>query len=266
MQYRPIIREDLTTRVARQIRDAILTGEYEPGDRLPPERDFAERLGVDRNTLRSAVQELEQLGLVERRQGSGCRVLDYRETATLDLLKYLVRTPGTDEIDSDVIQSVIDIARIAFGGAVELVVKRGSPADFAALDSALDALVNAVAEKDHRAVDHAERGLVRSLFRAAHSVASELMWNTYEQVHDTALDPTGEVRTSWVTELIDRNGIDVYRDAIDALKRRDATAARSLTDLILGELPRVMGSSDKKRTAKRSKSAPARVNLKNVVR
>ena len=36
---------------------------------------------------------------MQRRQGSGCRVLDFRETGTLDLIKYLVVKPGTDEID-----------------------------------------------------------------------------------------------------------------------------------------------------------------------
>ncbi len=41
------------------------------GTRLPPERTFAERLGVSRSTLRSAIARLELLGLVEVRHGSG---------------------------------------------------------------------------------------------------------------------------------------------------------------------------------------------------
>lgn len=41
------------------------------GTRLPPERAFAERLGVSRSTLRSAIARLELLGLVEVRHGSG---------------------------------------------------------------------------------------------------------------------------------------------------------------------------------------------------
>ncbi len=80
MAYEKVEREDLTTRVARQLRASVLDGTYQPGDRLPPERELALEFGVDRNTLRSAIQELEQLGLVERRQGSGCWVLNYRET------------------------------------------------------------------------------------------------------------------------------------------------------------------------------------------
>lgn len=41
------------------------------GTRLPPERQFSERLGVSRSTLRSAIARLELLGLVEVRHGSG---------------------------------------------------------------------------------------------------------------------------------------------------------------------------------------------------
>lgn len=41
------------------------------GTRLPPERELAERLGVARETLRRALQELQGEGLLERRQGAG---------------------------------------------------------------------------------------------------------------------------------------------------------------------------------------------------
>src|SRR3954452_24874206 len=109
MAYKKVEREDLTTRVARQLRASVLDGTYQPGDRLPPERDLAMQFGVDRNTVRSAIQELEQLGLVERRQGSGCRVLNYRETGTLELLQYLVFKPGTDELDPEIVRSMYEI-------------------------------------------------------------------------------------------------------------------------------------------------------------
>ena len=46
-------------------------GRYRPGDRLPPEHDVAEMLGVSRGTLRTALQRLQDTGEIVRRQGSG---------------------------------------------------------------------------------------------------------------------------------------------------------------------------------------------------
>jgi GntR family transcriptional regulator len=49
--------------------DAVATGKLGPGDRLPPERELADRLGVSRMTLRHALDSLERRGLVVRRVG-----------------------------------------------------------------------------------------------------------------------------------------------------------------------------------------------------
>ncbi len=49
----------------------LAAGRYRSGDRLPPEHEVADMLGVSRGTLRSALQRLEQSGEIVRRQGSG---------------------------------------------------------------------------------------------------------------------------------------------------------------------------------------------------
>jgi GntR family transcriptional repressor for pyruvate dehydrogenase complex len=54
---------------ASQIEQLILKGR--PGDRLPPEREMAGRLGVSRGSVRDAIRRLDTLGMVESRQGVG---------------------------------------------------------------------------------------------------------------------------------------------------------------------------------------------------
>ena len=49
--------------------EAIARGDLQPGSRLPPERDLAERLRVSRMTLRQALDSLERRGLVVRMRG-----------------------------------------------------------------------------------------------------------------------------------------------------------------------------------------------------
>lgn len=60
----------LTEGVAEHIRGMIHRGELGPGDRLPPERELAEELGVARASLRAAIKSLEERGYVVVRRGS----------------------------------------------------------------------------------------------------------------------------------------------------------------------------------------------------
>ena len=52
-------------------KESILSGEYGQGTRLPSENDLVRRFGVSRMTIVKAIKELQQLGLVVRRVGSG---------------------------------------------------------------------------------------------------------------------------------------------------------------------------------------------------
>lgn len=61
--------------VANQIEQLIKTGQIEPGERLPSERNLAVSFGVSRPTIREAMIALEIAGLVEIRTGSGIYVL-----------------------------------------------------------------------------------------------------------------------------------------------------------------------------------------------
>ena len=61
--------------LARSLQKAIADGTHPAGGLLPGELDLAERSGLSRTTVRSALDLLERQGLVERRQGAGTRVL-----------------------------------------------------------------------------------------------------------------------------------------------------------------------------------------------
>src|SRR6266508_3532361 len=62
---------DLHEQVAGEIRRAIAEGEAKPGERLPPARDLAAELGVNRNTVLRALRQLRDEGLLEFRRGRG---------------------------------------------------------------------------------------------------------------------------------------------------------------------------------------------------
>ena len=64
--------------IAVRLRKQILKGDYEFGERLPPERQLASYFGTSRSTVREALRQLERTNLITRRIGSGTFV-NYRE-------------------------------------------------------------------------------------------------------------------------------------------------------------------------------------------
>jgi GntR family transcriptional repressor for pyruvate dehydrogenase complex len=68
-QFTPARRLRMLDDVFVQIRDAIVAGEVAEGERLPNERELAERFAVGRPTVREALRSLEALGIVEIRPG-----------------------------------------------------------------------------------------------------------------------------------------------------------------------------------------------------
>ena len=67
--------ENLYKIVKDKICDRIYEGYHENGDRIPSERELAERMDVSRVTIRRALTELEGEGLIQREVGRGTRVV-----------------------------------------------------------------------------------------------------------------------------------------------------------------------------------------------
>ncbi|MDR3712233.1 MAG: FadR/GntR family transcriptional regulator [Puia sp.] len=67
----PIPRQNLADAVVNRLQQQISLGEYRPGEKLPPEPELMEKLGVGRSTIREAIRILANAGLVRVQQGSG---------------------------------------------------------------------------------------------------------------------------------------------------------------------------------------------------
>ena len=111
---------------ASTLRESILRGAFPPGVRLPTERALAERFGVNRTTVRSALGRLEAEHLVTARQGSGYTVHDFRREAGPDLLGALATLATTDLEREEIVRDLLFVRRsLARGVLVRLAAVAG---------------------------------------------------------------------------------------------------------------------------------------------
>jgi GntR family transcriptional repressor for pyruvate dehydrogenase complex len=84
---RPLVRPRLYEQVVERLREYVKSEGLQAGNRLPPERDLAERLSVSRTSVRQAIVALEVQGLVEVRHGGGTYLLhDHLEAEPLETM------------------------------------------------------------------------------------------------------------------------------------------------------------------------------------
>ena len=74
--------------IVQRITDALISGELKPGDKIPTEVEFSEKLGVSRNAVREALKVLVAFGVLEIRRSEGTFVVDEYNNKLLDPLLY----------------------------------------------------------------------------------------------------------------------------------------------------------------------------------
>ena len=129
VQFKQVETRRLYQQIADQIRELIERGGFDIGDRLPPERELAQQLGVSPPSLREALIALDVEGTVEIRSGSGVYVNSPPERSTR-------ATAALGESPTELMQ-----ARAALEGTVvALACARVTPAALAQLRACVDGM------------------------------------------------------------------------------------------------------------------------------
>src|ERR1700740_2948960 len=71
MKIEPVKSTRIYEEIVRQVKQLIADGRLKSGDRLPPERDLAEKFMVSRTSVREALRALQSRGLIDIRAGEG---------------------------------------------------------------------------------------------------------------------------------------------------------------------------------------------------
>lgn len=204
----------VTTKAIDSIRSMIRRGELQPGERLPPEQELAERLGVSRGSLREAVRALSQINVLDVRRGDGTYVTSLAPSELLSGLSFAMELLQTHQVDE-----VLEVRRMLFPAATALAARRVTAEQLAAMHDVVDELEAATEPADVAALQREFQRLVGAA-TGNETLSSILM---AIQIRDENL------RRAWLTSP-KRRAVALAHDRmlLDAFEHRDSEMARSI--------------------------------------
>jgi GntR family transcriptional repressor for pyruvate dehydrogenase complex len=133
---KPIRVKRISDQVFEQIRDLLFRGKLKTGERLMPERELAQALGVSRPTVREAINKLVTMGFLEHRQGQGTFVRSLDSQRENNPLSAIIQGPEVS------LEDLLEVRMGLEGQAAILAAQRATPEDIRTLAGALSAMLS----------------------------------------------------------------------------------------------------------------------------
>ena len=222
MPYQKVQPEKLSSAVVRQIELLIMRGILRPGERLPSERDLAERFGVSRPSLREAIAELQDKGLLAARAGAGVYVADVLGSAFSPALVALFS--NHDEAVFDYLSFRRDMEGLAADRAARL----ASDTDLQVIQTVFEKMEAAHSKRDPSDEARLDAEFHLSIIEASHNV---IMLHMMRSMYDLLREGVFYNRRMMFRQRRTRDVLlDQHRMINAALQARDAPAARKAVE------------------------------------
>lgn len=249
MPFQKVMPEKLSTAVTRQIEKLILRGILRPGERLPSERDLAEKLAVSRPSLREAVAELQAKGLLSTRAGSGIYVADVLGSAFSPALIQLFA--DHDEALFDYVAFRRDMEALCAERAARL----ASDTDLEVVAAIFAKMEAAHARKDPGREAQLDAEFHMAIIEASHNV---MMLHMMRSMFQLLREGVFYNRQAMFRQHTSRTTLlDQHRAMNDAIQARNAPAARAAVEAHLGYVEQAL--RDRKRSEKNEAIARQRL-------
>lgn len=138
----PIQRTTLTEAAFEQLISQVVNGNWRPGDRIPPERDLCQQLGIARTSLREALKAMELVGMLNSRVGDGTFVCPRSEFLSRPLLWAFTG------MDQDELHDIMEARTIIEESLAGLAAERGSDEQIARIAEAVQLMRDSIARDE----------------------------------------------------------------------------------------------------------------------
>lgn len=232
MPYQKVQAEKLSVSVVRQIEQLILRGILRQGERLPSERELSERLGVSRPSLREAISELQEGGLLTSKAGAGIFVADVLGSAFSEPLVRLFSTH--DEALFDYLAFRRDLE----GLAAERAARLASETDLKVIDSIFARMETAHEKRSSDDEAQLDADFHMSIIEASHNVVMVHMMRSMFEMLRAGVFYNRQLMFRQRTRRV--NLLDQHRAVNVALQARNPEAARAAVEAHLGFIENCM--------------------------
>jgi len=237
MPFQKVQTEKLSLAVVRQIELLILRGILRPGERLPSERELAERMGVSRPSLREAISDLQDQGLLTAKAGSGIYVAEVLGSAFSPALIQLFSSHDEAVFD------YLSFRRDMEGLAAERATRLGSESDLKVVQTIFDKMVAAHDRNATEEEAQLDAQFHMAIIEASHNV---VMLHMMRSMFDLLRQGVFYNRQMMFQQRTTRDAIlDQHRAINDALQDRDPKGAREAVEHHLGFVERCMADQQK---------------------
>ncbi len=207
--------ERVSEKVANELKRAISDGVFRVGERLPPERELAEQMGVSRPSVREAIQLLEVQGILETVHGGGSIVRNITEQEIRKPIEILI------EGDKQKILELTEVRALMDTWAARQAAKNRSPEELKAIRVYLEEM-----ERDFnkgRAQPELDVKFHSEIAAAAHNtIFLHMISNIYQMI-------SYSIEVHWEQVLVSREAqkkiMNHHRNIFEAIQARDPDAA-----------------------------------------
>ena len=249
MPFEKIQPEKLSQSVVRQIELLILRGVLRPGERLPSERELSERFGVSRPSLREAISELQETGLLTAKANSGIFVADVLGSAFSPALTRLFASHNEAVFD------YVSFRRDMESLAAERATRFASDTDLEVVNQIFQKMEAIHKKRNPTEEARLDADFHLAIIEASHNVVMlHMMRSMYELLRGGVFYN----RQIMFQQKTTRSMIlDQHRAINDALQARDADAARTAVEQHMGFVKTAL--SDHLRAEKNERIAQQRL-------
>ncbi|HRX58757.1 MAG TPA: FadR/GntR family transcriptional regulator [Eubacteriales bacterium] len=171
--------ESIRAQVTAEIERKIFSGELAIGQRLPPERELAEQLGVSRSLVNLAILDLESMGFLRIVPRQGTFVADYKTQSTPQMLLSLMMNGTADNTGADLFISMLETRRLLESECARLAAKNASEEDLEKLSSILEEMRTAASPADF---SDGNFRFHRALMAASGNIVYAMIFQSFQKV------------------------------------------------------------------------------------